>query len=153
MGNNYNAIPASVYASWPAINYVNPVRRTWLPAFCVTWQVASTLLLSGRFYLRARKQAGSFGLDDAMIFLGWLFSLVLTAATYLSAESYGLDRHTWDMQPSMYRGVALVSPVLLQAFRLHQSTHDLCRQAGLARSCLSLAPYVPSSRCCYSTAE
>lgn len=75
----------------------------------MSWQVASTLLLSGRFYLRARRLAGSFGLDDLLIFFGWLFSVGLTAGTYLCAERYGLDRHIWDLQPAMYTGLGLVS--------------------------------------------
>lgn len=109
MSNNYNTVPASVYESWPPANLIDPVRRTWLPAFAVAWQVSSTVLLAGRFYLRARKQAGSFGLDDLMIFFAWLFSIGLTTGEYHSAAFYGLDRHTWDLQPSMYTGIALVS--------------------------------------------
>lgn len=65
-------------AEWPTPNYVDPVRRTWLPAFMLVWLLAATMLLGGRFYLRARKLAGGFGFDDLLIGLGWV-SCVLHA--------------------------------------------------------------------------
>lgn len=149
MGNTYNSESAlEVYLSWPPANYINPVRRTWLPAFAVAWQALSTLLLAGRFYLRARRQAGSFGLDDAMIFFGWLFSIGLTTGAYLGSDRYGLDRHTWDLQPTMYAGLALVSaflhlPLLLADFPR--------RPAGSTNSCSPPALFRRSSLYCSST--
>lgn len=110
MGNTYNSESAlEAFLSWPPANYINPVRRTWLPAFAIAWQALSTLLLAGRFYLRARKQAGSFGLDDLLIFFGWLFSVGVTTGVCFGSMRYGLDRHTWDLHITMYAGLALVS--------------------------------------------
>lgn len=43
-----------------------------MPAFLLVWQIAVTIMLSGRFYLRARKLAGTFGLDDVLVFLGYV---------------------------------------------------------------------------------
>lgn len=108
MPGNFHAVPESVVQSWPKPNYTDPVRREWMPAFAMTWQVASTLLVTGRFYLRAKKQAGSFGLDDLMIFIGWLFSVGFTTIAWIGAERYDLDRHTWDVPTSLYVGTALV---------------------------------------------
>ncbi|KAM3414013.1 hypothetical protein BST61_g10675 [Cercospora zeina] len=83
-------------SKWPAPNYVDPVRQTWMPAFLLVWQIAATIMLSGRFYLRARRLAGTFGPDDALVFLGFLFAIGMTAMTWLLTTRYGLDRHAWD---------------------------------------------------------
>ena len=45
-------------------NYVDPVERTWLPAYSATLLGASTLLLFLRLWLRVARQAGMLGLDD-----------------------------------------------------------------------------------------
>jgi hypothetical protein len=58
--------------NWPAPNYIDPERRTWLPAFAMAWQIASTVLVWGRLYLRSRKLAGPFGLDDAFMLSAWV---------------------------------------------------------------------------------
>lgn len=110
MPGNFHEVPQSVVEAWPDPNYIDPVRRGWMPAFAMTWQIASTLLVAGRFYLRARKQAGSFGLDDLMIFIGWLFSIGFTITAWIGTEKYDLDRHTWDVHPPLYVGAALVRP-------------------------------------------
>lgn len=65
-------IDPSVFATWPAPNYINPVTRTWMPGFLLVWQIAATIMVAGRFYLRARKLAGTFGYDDLLIFFGWV---------------------------------------------------------------------------------
>lgn len=72
MPGNIHTVPASVIESWPKPNYVDPIRRTWLPAFSLTFMTFTTILIAGRFWLRLRKQAGSFGLDDAFIFAAWV---------------------------------------------------------------------------------
>jgi hypothetical protein len=69
---NIQQIPQSVLEDWPAPNYENPVRRTWMPAFAIIWQVASTMLVWLRFYLRMRCLAGPFGYDDAFMLVAWV---------------------------------------------------------------------------------
>ena len=69
---NIQEIPPEVLASWPKPNYVDPVRRDWMPAFALCWQIASTILVWGRFYLRVRKLAGPFGYDDAFMLVAWV---------------------------------------------------------------------------------
>jgi hypothetical protein len=69
---NIQEIPPEVLKSWPTPNYVDPVRRNWMPAFAMCWQVASTILVWGRFYLRIRRQAGPFGYDDAFMLVAWV---------------------------------------------------------------------------------
>jgi hypothetical protein len=70
--SNIQTIPPSVLKSWPTPNYDDPVRRTWLPIFAMFWQVASTMLVWLRFYLRIRHLAGPFGYDDAFMLVAWV---------------------------------------------------------------------------------
>ena len=118
-------------ASWPKPNYVDPERRTWMPAFSLTWQIVSTLLVFGRFYLRLRRLAGPFGYDDAFMLLAWvrsietahescisltkalsvsqLISVGFTVGAWILTIDLGVDRHTWDVETSKYAPTALVS--------------------------------------------
>lgn len=69
-----------------------------MPAFAITWQVAATILVLSRFYLRARKQAGPFGLDDVFMLIAWAVAVGFTACACISTLDYGVDRHIWDIQ-------------------------------------------------------
>ena len=62
-GNIINLTPADI-AAWPAPNYVDPVRRTYMPVFASVWFAAGTLFITTRFLLRAQNAGGKFGLDD-----------------------------------------------------------------------------------------
>jgi hypothetical protein len=64
MSGNLHRPDPSVYLSWPTPNYIDPVRRSWMPAYAITLQAASTLVVVLRLWLRGRKQAGPLGLDD-----------------------------------------------------------------------------------------
>lgn len=108
MPGNFHAVPESVIASWPEPNYIDPVRRSWMPAFACTFLGVSTVLVAGRFYLRARNKAGAFGLDDLLIFTGWLFAVGLSTAACIGAERYGLDVHTWDVRLGWFSDAALI---------------------------------------------
>ena len=89
MPGNFHAVPEAVLATWPKPNYIDPVRRPWLPAVAMTLLGVSTVLISGRFYLRARRQAGDFGLDDLFIFVGWFVSV----GQYLAHEPCFRERN------------------------------------------------------------
>ncbi|KXL48519.1 hypothetical protein M433DRAFT_63063 [Acidomyces richmondensis BFW] len=108
MPGNFHSIPESVLQSWPKPNYIDPVRRGWLPVFSCTWLGASTILIAVRFYMRARKEAGVFGLDDLLIFIGWFVSVGFTTTAVIDAKWYGIDVHTWDVRLDMYVDAALV---------------------------------------------
>lgn len=81
---NINEIPPSVLAGWPEPNLIDPVRREWMPAFAMSWQVASTLLVFGRFYLRIRRISGPFGLDDIFMLVAWVRRLSIRRLRVLS---------------------------------------------------------------------
>jgi len=68
-----------------------------MPAFAGTFLGVSTLLITSRLYLRVKKQAGAFGLDDLLVGIGWLFSVGFTIAACIGTQQYGLDRHIWDV--------------------------------------------------------
>lgn len=83
MPGNLHEVPEWVLAQWPEPNYVDPVRRPWLPAFAIVLPAVSTVLISGRFWLRATKQAGNFGLDDVFIAIGWV-----CLTTFIRAKAF-----------------------------------------------------------------
>jgi hypothetical protein len=64
MSGNLHRLDPSVYLTWPPPNYIDPVRRSWMPAYAGTLQAASSIAVILRLWLRARKQAGPLGLDD-----------------------------------------------------------------------------------------
>lgn len=67
MSGNLNRLDPSVYATWPTPNYVNPIRRSWMPLYAGILQGVSSLIVITRLWLRARNKAGPFGLDDVCI--------------------------------------------------------------------------------------
>ncbi|KAK6441222.1 hypothetical protein LTR95_002551 [Oleoguttula sp. CCFEE 5521] len=94
--------PLSVVAAWPKAEYEDGVRRTWLPAFAITLLVFSSTLIGLRIGLRARKQGGGLGLDDAFLIPGWLILVGMTVTACL-ASGYGfVDRHIWDLRIDDY---------------------------------------------------
>jgi hypothetical protein len=64
MSGNLHRLDPSVYLSWPTPNYVNPERRSWMPAYAGTLTAVASVAVILRLWLRARKQAGPLGLDD-----------------------------------------------------------------------------------------
>lgn len=62
-GNIISITPADM-ATWPTPNYVDPVERTWMPAFASTLYTISTVMVVTRLWLRANRKAGGLGLDD-----------------------------------------------------------------------------------------
>ena len=64
MPGNLQDIPPAVILSWPPPNYVDPVQRTWLPAYSGLLQGIATLMVVLRLWLRWRNRAGALGLDD-----------------------------------------------------------------------------------------
>lgn len=95
MPGNFHSVPKSVLKTWPKPNYVDPVSRDYMPPVAYTLTAVGTVLLANRFFLRARKDAAGFGWDDFFIFVGWLFSVGLTATAVIDTTWYGLNVHTW----------------------------------------------------------
>src|ERR1700759_1337529 len=75
MPGNFHAVPESVLKTWPKPNYVDPTTRSYLPVISCTLLGVGTVMISCRFYLRGRSEAGDFGLDDLFILVGWMVSV------------------------------------------------------------------------------
>ncbi|KAI5370883.1 hypothetical protein Slin14017_G017620 [Septoria linicola] len=133
MPGNLQSIPASVIANWPPPNYIDPVRRTWMPAFAGTFQAVATLLLVTRLCLRANGKAGKFGLDDvsqqasmivkyvadglrALLIPAYLGSTAFTTLCILGAQKHGMDRHIWDVRYETFEYTALIGWAAQVAF-------------------------------------
>ncbi|QIW97513.1 hypothetical protein AMS68_003031 [Peltaster fructicola] len=115
-----NFLPLWQVQYWPAPNYVDPVRRTWLPGYSIALQVISTILVATRLWLRASKQAGAWGWDDFLLIPTWITSVGFTATSILFMQ-YGGDRHVWDI-PSSYFVPAIRNAWIAQLIYLISTT-------------------------------
>ncbi|MFH7813322.1 hypothetical protein ACH0C8_15535, partial [Acetobacter lovaniensis] len=52
--------------------------RHWMPAYAITIQVITTILLTIRLISRFTRTGGQVGLDDALITIAWVFGLAMT---------------------------------------------------------------------------
>lgn len=109
MGGNLPHIPLEVFISWPTPDYVDPVRRTWMPLYVGILQAVTTLLVCIRLWLRIRNKAGPFGMDDAFLIPAYLGATMMTTIIILDCVQYDSDRHLWDVPPTKYEGLALMA--------------------------------------------
>jgi hypothetical protein len=125
---------AAEVAAWPKPNYDDPVRRIWIIPYMIVFQLVAVTCVIARLYVRLRLRKDTAGIDDVFLilalvsmptkmqqrglFLPWtqIFTLALTACGCLDLLKYGIDRHTWDVRPSVYPQAAMVStlPPLLR---------------------------------------
>jgi hypothetical protein len=63
-GSNIAHLTPADIAKWPAPNYEDPDRITWMPIYSGIWFAAATILFAMRCWLRIRGHAGRLGLDD-----------------------------------------------------------------------------------------
>ncbi|KAI7163172.1 hypothetical protein KC349_g1464 [Hortaea werneckii] len=100
-------LPDVDFSSWPTPNYVDPVERTWMPAYSITLTVASSIPILIRLFLRFRNEGGGLGLDDLFLVPGWLLNIgFTTVASYASYHTF-VTRHVWDTPPTLFEGDAL----------------------------------------------
>ncbi|KAK3067958.1 hypothetical protein LTR53_014829 [Teratosphaeriaceae sp. CCFEE 6253] len=102
MPGNIPTPPASVIASWPTPNYLDPERKAWLTPYACALQGVSTLLVLARLAARLRNEGGGLGFDDALLIPSWLFSIGFTAVAVYSERAGLTDRHIWDLLPSKF---------------------------------------------------
>jgi hypothetical protein len=76
---NPSLVDASHIADSSVMDTLPHDTRQWMPAYALTMEVATTLLLGTRLYSRLRHAAGSPGLDDVFITLSWITSTVSIA--------------------------------------------------------------------------
>ncbi|KAJ5628661.1 hypothetical protein N7490_010889 [Penicillium lividum] len=89
--------PLAVMASWPTPNYVDPVTRGHgvliVNIVCISLAFLVTIL---RLYTRLRITSTA-GVDDVLIIIGLVFAIAMVAVTSLATESWGFNRHIWDI--------------------------------------------------------
>lgn len=94
--------PASVIASWPPPNYVNPESRgPGLEIICILFSVLATALVTARLYARVVITRAP-GWDDLLIVLGLGFSDAVSVMVVIGNRHYFSGRHVWDVPPSKY---------------------------------------------------
>ncbi|WPH03160.1 Hypothetical protein R9X50_00603600 [Acrodontium crateriforme] len=101
-------------AGWPAPNYVNPEHRAWLPAYAGTLFAVGTIFVATRVALRITKKAGSLGIDDIFLGIGWLGGLAFTISTIMVATKYDIGRHAWDVRRYNFENILRI--VWIQEF-------------------------------------
>jgi len=96
----------------PGSSAYSTERRTWLPAYAITIQVVTTVLLAIRIISRLNKLGGRPGMDDVFIVLAWILGLVLTILIVYGAIHLGWDRHMLLTPPDVWWKGALVGSSL-----------------------------------------
>lgn len=72
-------------------------------------QVLTTVVLAGRIWARITRRAGTFGGDDVLIILAWLFGTAFTAVSIYGVVDGGFDRHVFDMPQTLVAQGGFVS--------------------------------------------
>ncbi|KAI1376749.1 hypothetical protein F4677DRAFT_72627 [Hypoxylon crocopeplum] len=90
--------PASVLASWPAPDYVNPETRGHT-GMIVGLLLAGlvTIALAIRLYARIWLTRG-FGLDDVFILLAYFPAIAFTVIGVYGEDELQWNRHSWDVE-------------------------------------------------------
>ncbi|PPJ54996.1 hypothetical protein CBER1_05626 [Cercospora berteroae] len=114
-GNIINLTPADI-AKWPTPNYDDAPRRHWMPPYAAILCAVATLMVATRLWVRSRKHAGGFGLDDVLLVCGWLGLVWFTALGITNSEVYLTSRHMWDIPMPTYENIALVTWIAELAF-------------------------------------
>ncbi|KAM0704190.1 hypothetical protein Q7P35_008423 [Cladosporium inversicolor] len=94
-------------AAWPKPNYDDPVRRIWIVPYAIVFQLVAIACVVARLYVRLRMRKDTAGIDDVFLTLALVFAIALTACGCLDLLHYGIDRHTWDVRPSVYPHAAM----------------------------------------------
>ncbi|EPS34360.1 hypothetical protein PDE_09324 [Penicillium oxalicum 114-2] len=92
--------PPAVMATWPTPNYIDPVTRGHGVLYVnVIFTSLALLVVALRLYTRFRITC-SAGVDDALIVIGLAFTIAMVAVTSLATETWGWNRHVWDVPPT-----------------------------------------------------
>ncbi|OTA66528.1 hypothetical protein K449DRAFT_456626 [Hypoxylon sp. EC38] len=90
--------PASVLASWPTSNHVNPETRGHIGTVIgLLLSGLVTITLAIRLYVRKWLTRG-FGLDDVFIILAYFPATTFTIIGAIAEYRLQWNRHTWDVE-------------------------------------------------------
>ncbi|KAF7719585.1 Uncharacterized protein PECH_005492 [Penicillium ucsense] len=92
--------PPEIMAAWPTPNYIDPVTRGHGVLYVnIVFTSLALLVVALRLYTRLRITC-SAGVDDILIVIGLGFAIAMIAVTSLATESWGWNRHVWDVPPT-----------------------------------------------------
>lgn len=116
-GTMVRDIPLYIYRQWPAPNYKDPVTRgSGLVVINAVFISLVTISVAIRAYSRMKQTRP--GIDDVMIYIAYVFTIGLTVIVLLANQSYGWDRHTWDVPAHAIQGAAILAFCAKLAFVL-----------------------------------
>lgn len=102
----FRTAPIEVVLAWPTPNYDHPETRGsevwWASGIFL---LAATICVATRLFTRIFVRH-YFGVDDALVVLGFICSVAVTAFVAVGTHSYDWDRHLWDVPMSLYSGSA-----------------------------------------------
>ncbi|PYI15296.1 integral membrane protein [Aspergillus japonicus CBS 114.51] len=117
--------PASVLATWPTPNYVDPVTRgNYVLIVSVVLLSVAFVVTCLRLYTRLRITC-TFGFDDILIIWALAFAIGMCAVTSIATENYGWTRHIWDIPPSWLPAVNKLNLAFQMLFSLSSSITKL----------------------------
>ncbi|QDS72812.1 hypothetical protein FKW77_006640 [Venturia effusa] len=102
-------IPLGVIATWPPPDYEHPERRFGVGPFAFFMQVLTTVVVAGRIWARITRRAGTFGGDDALVIMAWIFGTAFTVISIYGLVHAGFDRHVWDIPQALHPQAALIA--------------------------------------------
>ncbi|KAE8387950.1 hypothetical protein ETB97_007918 [Aspergillus alliaceus] len=89
--------PASVVATWPEHNYIDPVTRgNSVLIVTIVFSTLAFIVTCLRLYTRF-KITCSPGIDDFLIVVALAFTIAMCTIICIATEKYGCNRHLWDV--------------------------------------------------------
>ncbi|KIV85503.1 hypothetical protein PV11_01194 [Exophiala sideris] len=99
--------PASVIATWPKPNYINPQNRgPALEYVCIVLAAVGTAIVTARIYSRLFITKAP-GFDDLLIVLALFFLIALSVLVVIGNKVYFSGRHVWDIPIETFVGSRL----------------------------------------------
>ncbi|EXJ80174.1 hypothetical protein A1O1_08316 [Capronia coronata CBS 617.96] len=94
--------PASVIASWPRPNYIDPsTRGPALEYVCIIFSALAIFIVTARLYSRLLITRAP-GLDDLLAVFALLFSIALSVLVIIGNKLYYSGRHVWDIPTNTF---------------------------------------------------
>ncbi|KAE8354306.1 hypothetical protein BDV28DRAFT_87856 [Aspergillus coremiiformis] len=113
--------PASVVATWPAPNFVDPpTRGNSVLIVTIVFATLAFLVTCLRLYTRF-KITCSPGIDDLLIVVALAFTIAMCIILCLLTEQYGGNRHIWDVPLEWFSTVSKLNLLFQTLFSLSSS--------------------------------
>lgn len=142
--------PASVLASWPAANYVNPthVRGPELIIIAGIFFPLAVLMVILRVFTRIRISK-AFGIDDVFLLAALVPTFAITVLTCLAMTKWGWNRHIWDVPLDLVaRGLKLTGKVEILCSKYAANITSVALEVlfGVSVSCTKISLLILTRR-------